>query len=182
MPSNNALAVEAKHQRFRMAYERNGGNATQAAIEAGYSQKSAHVIGCNLLKRLNLRAASDARQLAAVENSGLRSEEVFQAIRRALLADPRKLFDKRGKLRAIQTLDDDTALAIHGVDVVESGGKGLLATRTNKVRFVDRMAAADKAARILGLYEQDNRQRAPSLAIQINVEGPPPRTRRDDDD
>ena len=44
------------------------------------------------------------------------------------------------------------------------------------------MSAADKAMRYLGMYERDNRQRAPSLAIQVNVEGPPPGTRRDEDD
>jgi phage terminase small subunit len=50
-----------KQQRFIDEYLSNGFNATQAAISAGYSEKTARSIGCENLTKPNIRAAVDAR-------------------------------------------------------------------------------------------------------------------------
>lgn len=60
--------MDVKHRRFVKAYLGPAkGNATQAAIAAGYSSTSAHVTGCRLLKREDIRqligAKLDAEEL-----------------------------------------------------------------------------------------------------------------------
>lgn len=144
------------------------------------------MIGSNLVTRYNLKEAADARQLAAVENSGITTELLLTALRRAISFDPRRLYDGRGNLRKVTDLDDDTALAIQSLDIDEIyGGKGKsrqVVGRTSKVRAVDRLVAVDKAMRHLGMFENDNRQRSPSLALQVNVGAQPPRGARDEDD
>jgi len=40
----------AKHERLVIAYFQNGGNATRAAVEAGYTEKSAHNTGVRVIK------------------------------------------------------------------------------------------------------------------------------------
>ena len=50
-----------KQQRFIDAYIQNGGNATQAALHAGFSERTAYSQGQRLLKNVEVRAAIDER-------------------------------------------------------------------------------------------------------------------------
>jgi hypothetical protein len=44
---------------------------------------------------------------------------------------------------------------------------GVVVRRTIKVRFWDKVAALDKAMRLLGLYERDNTQQRENLSLQV---------------
>ena len=44
--------------------------------------------------------------------------------------------------------------------------------RTTKLKVWDKNAALEKAMKHLGLYEKDNSQRAPNLALQVVLVGP----------
>lgn len=56
--------MNARQTKFVEHYLKTG-NGTQAAVEAGYSAKTAHVIACNLLKNVNVsRAIADAQAKA----------------------------------------------------------------------------------------------------------------------
>ena len=50
-----------KQQRFIDAYIQNGGNATQAALHAGFSERTAYSQGQRLLKNVEVRATVDER-------------------------------------------------------------------------------------------------------------------------
>lgn len=66
------LLRSPKRRKFVLYYVDNGGNATQAALSAGYSEKSAHVEGSRLLRDDKVRAAirrySQATAAVAGEN------------------------------------------------------------------------------------------------------------------
>jgi phage terminase small subunit len=66
------LLSSSKRRRFVLNYVDNGGNATKAAVSAGYAEKSAHVEGSRLLKDDKVRAAirkySQAKANVAGEN------------------------------------------------------------------------------------------------------------------
>jgi phage terminase small subunit len=115
-----------------------------------------------------------------LEKSRLTSELVLRQLERAIFADPRKLYDERGRLRPIQSLDDDTAAAIASLDMDEIvSGKGLQRRaigRTTKVRFVDKLVAIDRAMKHLGLFERDNRQMQRNLTIKVGLVAAPPRS------
>lgn len=49
----------------------------------------------------------------------LSTERVLRELARAILADPRKLYDDKGRLKPIHSLDEDTAAAIASLDVDE---------------------------------------------------------------
>ena len=50
MASEDADYITPKQQAFIEFYVANGGNGRQAALQAGYAEKSAHVTACELLK------------------------------------------------------------------------------------------------------------------------------------
>lgn len=165
--------ASAAHRRklFVDAYLANGRNATQAAITAGYSPKTAVEQGSRLLRDVNVAAAVQMVTERVEQSSGLTAERVLREISRLAFHDARKFYDDKGNLKPIHELDDDTAAGLAGFEVTEEfEGKG--ADResvgfTKKVKFWDKNTALVTAARHLGLFEKDNSQRGESLALQV---------------
>ena len=152
------------------------GNATQAALAAGYSPKTAHVIGQENLKKpviASLLAAKSAEiaarqdeRLAAME---LTKERVQREIARIAFFDARKMFGPDGNPLPITELDDDTAACIVGLDVLEewagTGEDRVLVGHVKKYKIASKTAALDQASKILGMYEKDNEQSKPTARI-----------------
>lgn len=92
------MALNAKQQRFVQEYLLDL-NATQAAIRAGYSEKTAKQIGSRLLTNVDVAAAVEAQQTKRAEAAELSAEWVIERIRenamRALQAEP--VYDREGK-------------------------------------------------------------------------------------
>jgi len=139
-----------------------------------------------LLRESNVKVAVHEAEERALGKARLSTERVLRELERAIFADPRKLYDNRGRLKPIQSLDDDTAAAIASLDVDEivagSGPQRRAIGRTTKVRFVDKLMAIDRAMKHLGLFERDNRQKESNLAIQVNLVAAPPRKLIDSDE
>lgn len=57
--------LTTKQDKFVKAYLLNGGNATQAAIDAGYSKDTARFIGAENLTKLNVKKAIEKHQREA---------------------------------------------------------------------------------------------------------------------
>lgn len=97
-------------------------NATQAAIRAGYSAKTAGSLGERLLRNVEIRAAIDEGLQDLARRVGLSAEMVLRERMRIAFFDPRKLLDREGNPLPLQDLDDDTAAAIACLDVVQMTG------------------------------------------------------------
>ena len=183
-PSIRGVDVEARHALFKAAFAANGGNATQAAISAGYSPKTAHVMGSKLVSRLNLKMAAQTDEQRRLENAGLDRERMLVELSRIMFADPRKYYHKDGRLKKITELDDDAAAALASMDVEElsvgRGQKRKVIGTSAKIRMHDKLAALDKGMRHMNMFERDNKSRAPSLAIQVNAVAPRPRQTDDE--
>lgn len=169
----------AAHRRklFLDAYLANGRNATQAAITAGLSEKSARAQGSKMLTHPDI-VKSLAVATAKIEAiSGLSVERTLQEIARVAYQDPRKLFDANGNLKAIPDLDDDAAASVASLEVTEEfEGRGEDRESvgfTKKIKLWDKNTALVTAARHLGLFEKDNAQRGESLALQVVLVQPP---------
>lgn len=158
-------AAAARKAAFIEAYVQNGGNATQAAITAGYSAKTADRQAWRLLKDVKIVAEIDERRHQALERAQERTELTIEGVllglRRIVHADPRKFYRPDGTLKAIHELDDDAAAAIASIEIEEIVIRGVIVGHTKKVKFWDKNAAIEKAMKYLGLFEKDNRQRNP---------------------
>src|SRR5512146_2851515 len=89
-------ATAARIARFIEAYISNGENGTQAAIAAGWSARSAHVIASRLLKKDNVQALVQAHRKAAQTKVEHKTERTLQEAMRIAYFDPRKLFNADG--------------------------------------------------------------------------------------
>lgn len=129
-------------------------NATQAAIRAGYSEKTAEKIGSENLKKPEIAAALAEHMKKRQEAVGLTAERVLLELARIATFDPRKLFDKDGLPIHINLLDDDTAAAICGIEVVTVGNAEHGLGQITKYKISDKNTAISNAMKHLGLLKE----------------------------
>lgn len=94
-------------------------NATQAAIRAGYSEKTAYSMGQRLLKNVEIQAAIQKAMQKRSQRVDITADRVLTELAKLAFFDIRKLLDDEGKPISMQNLDDETAAAIAGLDLVE---------------------------------------------------------------
>lgn len=133
------------------------GNATKAAISAGYAQASAHVRGSELRKH-PLVAAEIARRGAKSEKKiELTVERIEQELAALALVDPGLLYDTDGKLLPINQIPEAARRAISSVT-----DKG--------VKLHSKLGALELAAKIRNMVKQEQNSQA---AVQIIIGQPP---------
>lgn len=136
-------------------------NATQAAIRAGYSQRTGRDIGCENLAKPNIAAAIQERMQARSERTEITQDRVLTELAKLGFSDIRKAI-KWGTLGAVtneltaETLiensvelidsadvDDDTAVAIAEISQTPQG---------IKLKMHDKRAALVDIGRHLGMF------------------------------
>lgn len=132
-------------------------NATQAAIRAGYSPKTAHSIGQeNLTKPEIMRELEKAMQKRQ-ERTEITQDRVLKEYARIAFLDPRRFFDSDGTPKPIEALDDDTAAALAGLEIREefsgTGAERQLSGYTKKYKLVNKLGALDSLAKHLGMFD-----------------------------
>lgn len=151
-------------------------NGTKAAIRAGYSENGASVRAAQLLGDSRIFSEIEKHKDKRSEKTGITAERVLRELERISFFDQRKLYHDGGKMKHPTEWDDDTAAVVSGLKVTEEfAGKGderECIGFTKEVKLWDKVSGLDKLAKHLGLYERDNAQRAPNLAMQIVYSGP----------
>ena len=99
------------------------------------------------------------------------AERTLLEATRIALFDPRNLFFDDGTPKPITALDDDTAAALAGLDVVEefegSGDDRKFVGYTKKYKVADKNSALEKLFKHHGLYERDNQQKTDPIADML---------------
>lgn len=157
-------------------------NATQAAIRAGYSQRTAHVQGARVLKRLHEQIRLEVRGQENRPSTTNAREAAFaryvKEIERLSYFDARKFYDSFGNPLEIPELGDDEAAVIAGFEVCEQfEGKGESRKAVGYVRrfkLADKIAALSLLGKVCGFYygdDEDDPSRLPK-SIQVTFVSP----------
>jgi phage terminase small subunit len=126
-------------------------NATQAAIRAGYSPKTAKAQGSRLLTKADVQHAIGAGSGKRLITAEVSAERVLRELQRIAFSDLRTYFDG-DHLRQVSELDADEAAAIAGFEVIiknVAAGDGQVDT-IHKFKLCDKV----KALEILEKYRQ----------------------------
>lgn len=145
-------------------------NATQAAIRAGYSKKTAGQQGGRLLSKVEIQTALseafDARK-ARVE---LTADRVLEEIGKVAFSDVRRIFDADGNLVKIADLDDQAAACVAGCDLVTvNRGEGEI-EYVAKIKLADKLKALELAGKHLGLFRDGSGAEDVPMPTKITVE------------
>lgn len=149
----SARDLTLKQRRFIEEYLRDP-NATQAAMKAGYSAKTAESIGGENLRKPRIAKILEEREAALVRQRELSQEAVLEAIRRQVLGDIRELFDDDCNFIPIKRLTAAQASMIAGFEIVlknAEAGDGHT-DRVLKLKLKDASKYVEMAGKYFGLF------------------------------
>ena len=149
------MSLTPKQQRFVEEYLIDL-NATQAAIRAGYSAKTANEQGAQLLVKLSIQEAIQIQRTKVSERAEVETVHVVKELARVALSDVRKVFNEDGSVMHPHEFDDAPAAAVASIEFDPEGGF--------KIKLWDKNSAADKLMKHLGGYERDNKQKTDPLS------------------
>ena len=157
------MKLTAKQQRFADEYLIDL-NATQAAIRAGYSPKSAEQQGSALLRNPKVRAYIDARMAEHSRRTGVTQERIIRELARIAFLDPTQLVNMdTAELLDDASADDRAAIASVKVKTIPTqDGQGV----EREVRFADKIKALELLGKRFGMWI-DKQQVDVQGAVQI---------------
>ena len=127
-------------------------NATQAAIEAGYSRKGANVVSSKLLAKDNIKAyvaiiKADLAFLIDVD-----ARRIAEEYKKIAFFNIKEIYNVDGGMKQIQDISDDTASAIISIESLDQlGPAGENYGTLKKIKLNDKIQSLDKLAKMLGL-------------------------------
>ena len=150
------MALNEKQKRFVEEYLVDL-NATAAAKRAGYSGKTANEQGARLLANVSIQSLIQEEKAKRSQRVEITQDRVLLEYARLAFFDPRKLFMENGKPKDINELDDDTAAALAGLDVMEeyegTGENREFIGYTKKYKLANKLGALDSLGKHLGMFE-----------------------------
>lgn len=171
-------ALNGRRQRFVDEYMLDQ-NATQAAVRAGYSERSAKVTGSRLLTDANVVAAIAARRAALAEKARITQERVldeYAAIAFGSLRDVVQWGPEGVTIIPSKELPRDVAAAVQSVEMTQieipTKDGGPIVKRKIKVKQHDKLSALDGITRMLGLGKSEGAGGA-AAGVQIILGGGP---------
>jgi len=137
-------SLTPKQQRFVAEYLIDL-NATQAAVRAGYSEKTANEQGARLLANASVAEAVAKGKAGQLEKADISATRVLEEMRRLAFSDVRALFDDKGRLRRPHEWTAEAAASVAGFEVTDQ--------RTLKVKVWDKSRNLEMLARHLALFK-----------------------------
>lgn len=133
-------------------------NATQAAIRAGYSKKTAQRMGSeNLLKPVIKGEIAEKQQKLALKTE-ISQERVLQEEKCLAFYDPAMIFElENGSAKHPNDIPENVRRAISDIRVTEKKDDDGNIVQFFKYKFLDKGKALERISKHLGLYEKDNK-------------------------
>lgn len=167
-------ALNPKQQRFVQEYLIDH-NATQAAIRAGYSARTAEQGGAQLLRNIKVRGEINKREVQLVEKTTIDQEWLDERYRRIADADIGRAFNPDGSLKPLHEMDEETRFAISGVEVETTlargsdGDGGAVLTRTAKIKSWDKLKALDALAKNRGYFPKESKDVNVTITLEALI-------------
>lgn len=127
-------------------------NATQAAIRAGYSPKTANEQGARLLANVSVQAAIQEAMKSREQRTEVTQDRVVKELAKIAFGDPRNVMSwgpSGVKLKASTELTDDEAAFVSEVSETTTEHGGSLKLKTN-----DKLKALELLGRHIGMFKE----------------------------
>lgn len=147
-------------------------NATQAAIRAGYSEKTAKSQGQRLLTKVDVQGEIQRLMETRAKRTNIDQDRVLLEIARLAFCDPRNIFDGT-KLKKPCDWDDATAASVSSIKVsTRQLGEGEI-ENVAEIKFWSKTSALEMASKHLGLFQRDNEQKFDAETLRALLSGLP---------
>lgn len=143
-------------------------NATQAAIRAGYSEKTAYSIGQRLLKNVEVQRRIGELQKELQERNRLKADDVINELRALAFWSINDFVDTGNAIKDISGLDRATNRPVVGIKTKRESKtfEGVTTVeQTTEIKFADKRASLVDLGRHLGIFKEDNDQKAIKIKV-----------------
>ncbi|KJE27341.1 terminase small subunit [Geobacillus kaustophilus] len=139
-------------------------NATQAAIRAGYSPRSAAEQASRLLKNAKVRAYIDERMAELSRRTGVNQERILRELARIAFVNAPDLINMEdATIREDATVDDMAAIASVRVKIIPTeNGQGI----EREIRLADKIRALDLLGKRFAMWTERQQVDA-NFGVQI---------------
>lgn len=127
-------------------------NATQAAIRAGYKEKTARAQGSRLLTNAAVEAALKGALEKRNERLELKADDVLRELLTFARFDPARAFAKDGSMLPLHEMPEDVRRAISSIEVDEFDADDGPIGRVKKVKFWSKPHGLEMLGRHLKLF------------------------------
>lgn len=124
-------------------------NATQAAIRAGYSPKTANVIGCENLAKPEISNAISRAMAERSRRTGISQDRVVQELAKIAFVNITDICDPAGRIKATATEED--LAAIEGFRVKQSRSD-TGSSEEREVKLCSKLKALELLGKHLGMW------------------------------
>lgn len=168
-------------------------NATIAAKKAGFSEKTAHVQGCRLLKDAKINRLIQKGIRRQLKKADLTGQMIIDELRKIAFYDVGDAYTPKGELRHPQDMPEDIRVALKEVETVELfAGRGALKRKighAKKIKMADKVRSLELLAKhfklLTDVSEVSGKDGGPQVVLHIFENGseappetppPPPET------
>ena len=166
----NPNRLTDKQRMFVLNYLENGNNGTKAAIDAGYSKKTAQVKASQLLADKKISSLVGKIQKQDVEELKLDRQETLRQLYYALTRQVKDFVDEDGKALLPSQLPDHVQSIVDGFkQTVKVDKYGNPTDVIMEYRLTPHANARDQAMKHKGLFELDNEQKADKVNFNFDA-------------
>ncbi len=150
--------LNERQKRFCEEYIACKFNGTQAAINAGYSERTAIKIASENLTKPDIQNYLAELLEKDGEQVGISRQRTLQEIGRLAFSDVRKFYNGDGALKAIGDLDDDAAACLASIESYEekvsdaNADETVIAGAVKKIKTYDKTKALEMLAKHFKIY------------------------------
>lgn len=156
------MTLNPKRQRFIAEYLVDL-NATQAAIRAGYSRKTAEVQGCRLLRNVQIQDAIAVSQRQRAERTGITQDRVLAELELLAFSDlTHYILDDHGNVQLDASAPVGAMRALQSIKrkiISRGSGKDREVTREVEIRLWDKPGPLKLAGQHVGLFAEQHERR-----------------------
>lgn len=125
-------------------------NATQAAIRAGYSERTARSIGQRLLTNVDIQEAIRKHRTELEKRTEITIDRCLKEYACIAFLDPLRIFEDDGTLKKIQDIPEEARRAFGGLEVTTLNREDDTTGTLSKVKLLNKKDALDSIMRHLG--------------------------------
>jgi phage terminase small subunit len=152
-------------------------NGKQAAIRAGYSEKTAEQQASRLFSNVKVQNfISELKKTLSNKNEGL-AQQVIDELKKIGFANIQDYIQSENEIKDLSKISRDKAASVESIKktVIEMGGTGESVSKKTSIQFklYDKISALEKIGRHLGIFELDNQQKAAVINVNITDDDEP---------
>lgn len=172
------MGLNAKQRIFVSEYLKDK-NATQAAIRAGYSKKTATKIGSENLLKPDIKAAIEKAIKKVTERAELKASDVLAEIRKLAFVDLSKAYAADGSLLHPHDMPEDVRAALQSLETDEIfAGRGPSRKKvgeTKKIKLTDKVRSLEMLAKhfklLTDIVEHSGKDGGPVVVLTMPANG-----------